>query len=217
FWLSSPAAVRHSNRSNLVVRNHAPGKGEMFDQLILGHYTRAFELHASKSFSMKRIESEYLPCGSTRIFTPRSSAIRRGSKSLSRIRNRASLSVRLCPNSVFGSPSVLMTCFTPIVAAARTAFINCEVWYRQGADGSSRFAWAQYVLMVSPYLSNSRFRSNGFASRLASAVKPYSTPRQAPSELSVTSAYLKPMPLILSSCFSSVEMGSIRAKHPTFI
>ena len=62
---------------------------------------------------MWSIESVYLPCGSSRILTPWSSATRSGSYSRSRIRNRASLSVRLCPKAVFGSPSDVMTCCTP--------------------------------------------------------------------------------------------------------
>src|SRR5450759_2558097 len=143
--------------------------------------------------------------------------MRSGSYSRSRMRNKASLSVRLWPNSVIGSPSEVMMCLTPIAAAARTALMICIVPKCQGALGSSRFAWAQYVVMVSPYFSNMRWMSNGLPSRLAAAANPYSTPTLPPSVLSVTSAYLKPQSLIRSSWCSNPENGSINAKQPTLI
>ena len=125
--------------------------------------------------------------------------MRSGSYSRSRIRNSASASVRLWPNAVLGSPSDVMTCSTPTAAARRTALMICIVPNRHGAVGSSRFACAHQVVIFRPRASNMRLMSNGFASRLATAAKPYSTPMLPPSVLSVTSAYLKPQSLMRSS------------------
>ena len=71
--------------------------------------------------------------------------------------------------------------------------------------------------MVTPRSSKRRFRSKGLASSEATAVKPNSFPRQAPSVLSVTSAQLMPQALIWSIWAPRVEKGLMSAKQPIFM
>lgn len=153
-WLSISFGMSFQCTCSIFVPNlrmYAMGSPSPSQRLPVSRLSpRAGESHASRTRSVRARLPVTGPCGSRSSWTPRSFARRRGSASFSRMLKIRSSSLSAWPNGVEGSPSVVMTCHTPMSAAARIALMICAVTIRQGAAGSSRLAWAHQEVISMP-------------------------------------------------------------------